>query len=89
MKKQEVKFKNSKNNYSVLIGDNLINLIPNKIKLLCPNTKQIALIIDKKIPNKFKKVFQKKLRGYKLLFISSQRRVLQGCFFDFEDLTQT
>ena len=70
MKKQEVKFKNSKNNYSVLIGDNLINLIPNKIKLLCPNTKQIALIIDKKIPNKFKKVFQKKLRGYKLLFIS-------------------
>ena len=48
MKKQEVKFKNSKNNYSVLIGDNLINLIPNKIKLLCPNTKQIALIIDKK-----------------------------------------
>ena len=28
MKKQEVKFKNSKNNYSVLIGDNLIKLIP-------------------------------------------------------------
>ena len=70
MKNQEIKFKNKNQRYSILIGQNTINVLPKKIKLLCPKTKKIALIIDKKVPQKFKKNFKKKLKNYKLLFLS-------------------
>ena len=53
MKNQEIKFKGQK--YSVIIGKNAMDVLPKKIKLLCPKTKKIALIIDQKIPQKFKK----------------------------------
>ena len=52
---QEIKFKGLNHNYSIFIGNNTINLLPRKIKSICPNTKKIALIIDSKIPSKFKK----------------------------------
>ena len=65
MKNQEIKFKNQ--NYSVIIGKNTINFLPKKIKLLCPKTKKIALIIDKKIPQKFKKKLKNKLKSYDVL----------------------
>ena len=45
----EIKFKGLINNYSIFIGDNTINLLPAKIKKICPKTKKIALIIDSKI----------------------------------------
>tara|TARA_B100000963_G_scaffold194628_1_gene169303 strand:- start:436 stop:1542 length:1107 start_codon:yes stop_codon:yes gene_type:complete len=67
MKNQEVKFKNQ--NYSIIIGKNTINLLPKKIKLLCPKTKKIALIIDKKIPQKFKKKLKNKLNSYDILLL--------------------
>ena len=63
MKNQEIKFK-SENSYSVIIGENVINILPKKIKILCPKTKKIALIIDKKIPQKFKKNLKKKIKKY-------------------------
>ncbi len=53
MKAQEIKFKNLNKNYSILIGNNILKILPNKIKLLCPQTKKIALIFDKGIPSKF------------------------------------
>ncbi len=68
MKNQEIKFK--REGYSVIIGENVINTLPKKIKILCPKTKKIALIIDKKIPKKFKENLKKKLKGYNLLFLS-------------------
>ena len=46
MKNQEIKFK--RENYSIIIGKNIINILPKKIKILCPKTKKIALIVDKK-----------------------------------------
>ena len=52
MKNQEIKFKSQK--YSIIIGKNAINVLPRKIRLLCPKTKKIALIIDRKIPQRFK-----------------------------------
>ena len=67
MKNQEIKFKSQ--GYSVIIGENVINILPTKIKNLCPKTKKIALIIDKKIPQKFKKNLKKKLKRYNLLFL--------------------
>ena len=59
MKSQEVKFKSSSQNYSVIIGNNTLNLLSKKIKILCPMTKKIALIIDSRIPNKFKTIVKK------------------------------
>ena len=70
MRNQEIKFKNLNHNYSIIIGNDTLNLLPKKIKTLCPKTKKIALIIDSKIPNKFKKVIKTKLKNYDLLIMS-------------------
>ena len=69
MRSQEIKFKNQESNYSIIIGKNTLNILPKKIKSLCPKTKNIALIVDKKIPTKFKKNLKKKLRNFNLLFL--------------------
>tara|TARA_A100001015_G_scaffold159713_1_gene177419 strand:+ start:2238 stop:3344 length:1107 start_codon:yes stop_codon:yes gene_type:complete len=69
MKKQEIKFNSKNHNYSIFIGRNILNVLPKKIKFLCSNTKNIALIVDKNIPIKFKKDFQKKLKKYNLTFL--------------------
>ena len=70
MKNQEIKFKSKNHNYSVMIGKNILGILPKKVKLLCPKTKNVALIIDKNIPVKFKKELKKKLKNYSLLFLS-------------------
>ena len=62
MKLQEIKFKNKSCKYSIFIGEKTINLLPKKIKLLCPKTKKIALIFDSKIPGKFKYEIKKKIK---------------------------
>tara|TARA_A100001015_G_scaffold277325_1_gene336432 strand:+ start:3323 stop:4429 length:1107 start_codon:yes stop_codon:yes gene_type:complete len=67
MKNQEIKFKNQK--YSVIIGQNSLNNLPQKIKILCPKVKNIALIIDKKIPNNLKKKLKIRLKNYNVLII--------------------
>ena len=54
MKNQEIKFKSKNHNYSIIIGKNSINILPRKIKSLCPKSKKIALIFDKNVPIKFK-----------------------------------
>ena len=43
MKIQEIKFKGLPNGYSVLIGNKTLNLLPKKIRSLCPKAKKIAL----------------------------------------------
>ena len=52
---QEIKFKSKNHSYSIFIGKNSLSILPKKIKSLCPNTKNIALVIDKNIPHKFTK----------------------------------
>ena len=69
MKNQEIKFSNKNFKYSILIGKDTLNDINRKLKLLCPNTISIAIIIDKKIPLKFKKILKNKLKNYNLLFL--------------------
>ena len=69
MKKQEIKFKSNNHNYSIIIGKNTINILPKKIKLLCPSTKKIAIILDKNIPIKYKKVLKKYLKKYNVLIL--------------------
>ena len=69
MKNQEIKFNNQNSEYSILIGKNTINELPKKIKSLCPKAKNVALILDKKIPYKFKNVLKNKLKNYNLLIL--------------------
>ena len=68
MKNQEIKFK--KQNYSIIIGKNTLSVLPKKIKLLCPKAKNVAIIIDKKVPQKFKTKLKNKLKNYNLLILS-------------------
>ena len=70
MKNREIKFKSKNHNYSIIIGRNSINILPKKIKSLCPKSKNIALIIDKNVPLKFKTELKKKLKNYNLLLLS-------------------
>ena len=69
MKIQKIRFQNLSNNYSILIGKNLISILPSRIRKLCPKTKKIAVIIDKKIPIKFKTKIRKILRNYKVTIL--------------------
>ena len=66
MKIQEVKFKNANQNYSILIGNNILSVLPKKIKTLCPRTNKIALIFDKNVPKANKKIILQSLKKYKL-----------------------
>ena len=68
MKNQEIKFQNKSEKYSIFIGENSINLLPQKIKKLCPETKKIGVIIDKNLPSKYKHKLKKKLKGYDFSF---------------------
>ena len=70
MKNHEIKVKVKNYNYSILIGKNTLNILPKKIKLLCPKTNNIALIIDKNVPKKFIKSLKNKLKNYNLLILA-------------------
>ena len=64
MQTTKLKVKNLNSNYSVLIGKNILKEIPKKIKILCPKAKKIALVVDKKIPNKFRNKLKVILKNY-------------------------
>ncbi len=70
MKIQQIKFSGSRNSYSILIGRNILSILPKKIKVICPKVQKIALIIDKNVPNKLKKLIRNKLKRYKLVFLN-------------------
>jgi len=67
MKTQEIKFNTQNKKYSILIGNNVLKLLPHKIKSLCPQTKKIALIFDENIPLIYKKFLLNNLKKYELI----------------------
>ena len=69
MKNHEIKFKVSGDKYSIIIGNNILSLLPKKIKLLCPNVKKVAIILDKNVPVVFEKRFKKLLKKYSILIL--------------------
>ena len=69
MRNQEIKFKNLTHSYPVIIGNNLLSSLPSKIRSLCPKTKKIVIIIDKKVPNKFRKILKDRLKTFKPFFL--------------------
>ena len=66
MKIEEIKFRGSQNKYSVLIGKNVLNILGKKVRFICPKTRKIALIIDSKVPSKFKSILKKLQREIQL-----------------------
>tara|TARA_A100001011_G_C14206361_1_gene797964 strand:+ start:7 stop:1119 length:1113 start_codon:yes stop_codon:yes gene_type:complete len=76
MKIQQIKFQNSNNGYSIFLGNNILKILPKRIKESCPNTKKIAIIFDSKVPLKYKKHILSKLKNYDVLsynFKSSEK----------------
>ena len=67
---QIIKVKNLGNNYSILIGNNTLKYLPKRIKSLCPSTKKIALIFDKNVPLKHKKIITRSLKSYELVSLN-------------------
>ena len=69
MKNQEIKFKDKNHKYSIFIGENNIRrILANEIKSLCPKTKKVAIIIDRNVPNKFKRILVNSLKKYEVFF---------------------
>ena len=64
MKTTKLRVQNFNSNYSIIIGRNILNQIPDKIKVLCPDAKKIALVVDKKIPKEFRTKLKNILRKY-------------------------
>ena len=72
----QIKTNNKDNNYPILIGSGILNVLPKKIKSLCPKTKKIALVVDKNVPKKFTSKLKKTLKRYQVFiyyFNSSEK----------------
>ena len=66
MKISKIRVKNKNTDYSIFVGNKSLNLLKKQVKKLCPKTKKVGLILDRKIPNKYKKEIKKQLSSYKL-----------------------
>jgi len=66
MKVSKILVKNKNTNYSIFIGNGAINLLGKQVKKLCPKTKKVGLVLDKNIPNKYKKEIKKQIKNYKV-----------------------
>ena len=69
MKKINIKINKKNHNYSLLIGSNLLNILPRKLKAISPKGKNVAVVFDKKIPNSLKVKTLKTLNKYKKIKI--------------------
>ena len=70
MKIQQIKFNNRNEKYSILIGKNIIKVLPMQIRSICPNVKKIAFIFDSGVPIKYKRILLNSLRKYELSLLS-------------------
>ena len=66
MKFKEIKAKNSESNYSIFIGNNILKILPKKIKKICPKALKIGLVIDDKVPKKKIILIKKLLKNYEV-----------------------
>lgn len=88
MNKIEIKSKDKKANYSILIGNKILKFLPNRIKLLCPNTKKIGLIVDKNIPRSLKLELKKLLKNYQIIEINFNASEKNKNFYNVNKLTE-
>ena len=62
----QVKNSNLDSRYSVIIGKDILKKIPIRLKIICPSAKKIALVVDKKIPIKFRNKLKNLLKNYEI-----------------------
>jgi 3-dehydroquinate synthase len=62
----KIKVENAQSNYSIFIGNNILNILPKQIKIACPKAKKIGIVLDKKIPKEFKKKICNHLHKYQI-----------------------
>jgi 3-dehydroquinate synthase len=90
MQTTSLNVKNLNSSYPIIIGKNILNQIPVRIKKICPSAKKIALVVDKKIPKKFRdklKIILKKYDVYlfeysvneKFKSLSSVNNLVEKC----------
>ena len=65
MKKINIKIRKKNYNYSLLIGSNLLNILPKKLKIISPKAQNVAVVFDKKIPKSLKTKTFNILKKYK------------------------
>jgi len=93
MKTTKINVKNLDSSYSIIVGSNILNQIPRRIKMLCPNAKKIALVTDKKIPKKFRNKLKNILKRYKVYIFeysvnekfksfSNVNKLVEECLFN-------
>ncbi len=68
MTPSEIKVKTKNSNYSIIIGNGVLNLLPKKLKSVCPKASKIGVILDKRVPKKFKMIIRKLLKKYSVFF---------------------
>ena len=66
MRLNEIKVKNLESRYSIFIGSNILNTLPQKLRSVSPKTKKIGIVLDKKVPKKFVLKIKKLLKNYDL-----------------------
>ena len=67
---QEIKVKHLDKKYSILIGNNILKILPNRIKSISPQTKKIAVFFDNGVPYKYKKIILSNLKKYQVDIIN-------------------
>ena len=66
MQIDKIVVKTKERSYPIIIGNGAINLLKKQVNKLCPQTKKIAIIFDKNVPNIFKTKIKKLLSKYKI-----------------------
>jgi len=93
MRKTNLQVKNLNIGYPIIIGKNILKQIPNKISIICPDAKKIAIVVDKKIPKKFKDRLKNLLKKYdvyvfeysvseKFKSFSNVEKLVEKCLFN-------
>ena len=88
MKMNRIFVKNKNTNYTIIIGKGSLGKLKVQINKLCPKTKKIVLIIDTKVPRKFKNIFKKKLKNYETFFFPFYANEKSKSFRSVEKLLQ-
>ena len=63
---KKINVKNISSSYSILIGKNILSLLPGKIRKLSSNTKKIGIVFDANVPRKYKFILKKLLKKYQV-----------------------
>ena len=90
MKIHKINLKNKDTKYSIFIGNRALNLLGKQMKIFCPNTNKVALILDKNVPKKFKKKIKKSLNKYQV-FVKEylpNEKALYGIHLSDESLSE-